>query len=148
MPTDKGGVCVLDSTGVGGCVPYFSEEQPIYWYAPSHPQGDASTVYGLVPNEITDLDIVTNTGRHNLSVRRNAFFWEATAPTEIPVKLLVRLPDGSRKDIRLGNVGKLPDGKICVAREPSGPLECFANRAEFLKSKSRGKAKQPARARR
>jgi hypothetical protein len=63
--------------------------------------GEPVTVYGLVPNEVTHVDVVVAGKAQTALLENNAFYYRLTDPSDWPEAILARFDDGRVETITL-----------------------------------------------
>jgi hypothetical protein len=104
LPTDKGGVCYALTNGLGSCVASFAHQPGrVAWFLnePGRVGIDPVQIGGLVPDDVSQVQLIGSDGAKPLVVSRNAFFYEGDLAAGWPNGLLVKYEDGSSTTILL-----------------------------------------------
>lgn len=98
FPTAKGRVCMIFTSGpVGGCFATFGGLSPV----PFLLSGSPVEVFGLVPDNVTDVDVVVNGVAHAAQVQTNAFFYQLADSADFPEALSVTYRDGASARVEI-----------------------------------------------
>lgn len=92
--TSKGQVCTVFSERYGspGCFGKFATESPISWDVRDVDEvgaGDPAIVSGLVPPQVSSIDVVVGGATHRAELANNAFFYELSDSSLWPDALVV-----------------------------------------------------------
>lgn len=110
VPTSSGNVCLAFTGGPSGCEKGFTVS-PIGFSSFDPDQlgaGEPYTVYGLVPNDVTRIEVVVAGKPQTALLKNNGFYYRLSDPATWPEAIDVTFSDGRAETITLAPPPKLP----------------------------------------
>jgi len=107
FPTSKGYVCQAFDAGPRGCSRSFTRELPVgltRFDVDGLGTGTPMAIAGLVPNNITRVDVVVEGTAHAALLRNNAYFFEAPNAAAQPEAVRVHFASGNTTTIPLAQI--------------------------------------------